>query len=123
MILDSVLPPDVHFDESASENLRRALDLVFAGCAVDPDCAAAYPDAARRLGELIRVADERPLKLDLPDAATGGDKVEVRGAEIVAALYAALHEPESIARIPAIVNEAAAGRVEQLKRFIGTRSL
>jgi len=115
VILDSVLPPDVHFDEMAGTNLWRSLNAVFDGCAADRDCAAAYPDLRKRLASLIAAADRAPLDLGL----TAGDKpVIVRGAEIVAALYSALHNSQTIPNIPRILTNASAGRYDELTPLI-----
>jgi len=53
VVLDSVLPPDVNFDEVATTNIQRALNLVFDGCAIDRDCGAAYPDLRTRFADLV----------------------------------------------------------------------
>ena len=53
VILDSVLPPEVNFDEVASHNLLRSLNLVFDGCAIDRECGAAYPDLRTRFSKLV----------------------------------------------------------------------
>ena len=114
VVLDSVLPPDVNFDEVATANLQRALDLVFDQCAVDHDCATAYPDLRQRFSTLVAAADRRPLALSLPLADTGGRPAEIRGAQVVDAIYGALHNVGTIPLIPRIIGEAAAGRYEEL---------
>lgn len=110
LVLDSVLPPDVNFDESAGANLWRSLDLVFDGCAVDPACSRAFPDLRRRFASLVARAERRPLRLTVSES----ERTEIRGAEIAAALYAALHDPRAIPLIPRIVAEAEAGRYDGL---------
>lgn len=118
VVLDSVLPPDVNFDEVAAANLQRSLNLVFDGCAVDRDCSAAYPDLRRRFADLIARADRQPLPLALDAAGTEGRPVEVRGAEVVDAVYAALHDPETIPHIPRIISSAAAGDYVELTPLV-----
>jgi pimeloyl-ACP methyl ester carboxylesterase len=46
VVLDSVLPIDVNYDEMAASVLRRALDLVFDGCATDRQATHAIPISA-----------------------------------------------------------------------------
>jgi len=118
VVLDSVLPPEVNFDEVASANLLRALDAVCNGCAVDRDCAAAYPELRRRFAELVAAADRAPLPLRLAPVGSDGPAVVARGAVVVDAIYAALHDPQAIPRIPRIIGEAAAGRYEPLARLV-----
>ena len=116
VVLDSVLPPEVNFDEVATSNLQRALNLVFDGCAIDRDCNLAHPDLRRRFSELVARADRLPLPLDVGNPA--GRPAEIRGAEVVGAVYAALHSPAMIPRIPGIITAAADGQGEQLAELI-----
>lgn len=116
VVLDSVLPPDVNFDEVATANLQRALNLVFDGCAIDRDCNVAHPNLRRRFRELVAQADRVPLPLDVGNPA--GRPAEIRGAEVVGAVYAALHSPEMIPRIPRIISAAADGQGAQLAELI-----
>lgn len=118
VVLDSVIPPDVNFDEVATTNLQRALNLVFDGCAIDRDCSAAYPDLRRRFADLIARADRQPLPLSLDAAGTGGRPAQIRGAEVVRAVYAALHSPQAIPQIPRIISSAAAGHYEELTPLV-----
>jgi pimeloyl-ACP methyl ester carboxylesterase len=117
VVLDSVLPPEVNFDEAASVNLVRALNAVFDGCAVDRDCGRAFPDLRERFAALVARADRTPLPVDLGNAALLG-RVTARGAQVVDAVYAALHDPEAIPRIPRLVADAVAGRYEGIATLI-----
>ena len=114
MVLDSVLPPEVNYDEAASANVWRALNRVFDGCAVDPVCARAWPDLQRDFAGLIARADRRPL----PVTVSGG-AVEVRGAQVVEAIAGMLGDQERTALIPRAIGEAAAGRYDLLTEWVG----
>lgn len=116
VVLDSVLPPEVNFDETATANLRRALDLVVDQCAVDRACGAAFPDLSRRFADLVAAADRQPLPLDVKDSK--GQRASIRGAEVVDALYAALHDPQTIPLIPRIIRDAADGRYGELTPLV-----
>ena len=111
VILNSVLPPDVHFDEVASANLLRVLHLVFDGCEIDRQCGAAFPDLRRTFAELIAAADRKPIDVGL-------DGTTVRGSELVEAIYTALHDEEAIPYIPSILDNAARGRYDQLRQLV-----
>jgi pimeloyl-ACP methyl ester carboxylesterase len=113
VVLNSVLPPEVNFDEVASANLLRVLDLVFDGCAIDRECGAAFPDLRRKFADLVAAADRKPLTLQLEQGTR-----EVRGAEIAAAVYDALHDPEAIPVLPRLLGDLAAGRYDGLRRFL-----
>ena len=118
VVLDSVLPPDVNFDEVAASNLLRVLNLVFDGCAIDRECGAAYPDLRRAFADLIARADRTPLSLRLDVGDSGGRPVEIRGAEVVSAVYAALHNPQLIPLLPRIISSTAAGHDEELASLV-----
>ncbi|MEO7794245.1 MAG: alpha/beta hydrolase [Thermoanaerobaculia bacterium] len=113
LVLNSVLPPEVHFDEVATANLWRALDLVFSGCAIDRECGAAYPDLRRTFLDLVAAADRAPLQVPLEHGTR-----EVRGADIVSALYDTLHDSEAIPLLPRLIGEIAAGRLSELGRML-----
>ena len=116
VILDSVLPPDVNFDEVSSANLWRALNVVFDACAVDRGCSGAQPDLRGTFARLVAAADVRPLPIGVVDDA--GRAVEVRGAQVVDAIYSALHDVQAIPRIPSIIADASAGRHEALAALV-----
>jgi pimeloyl-ACP methyl ester carboxylesterase len=112
LVLNSVLPPDVNFDEVASANLLRALDLVFDGCAIDRECGAAFPDLRRTFFDLVAAADRAPLHV----AVESGVR-EVRGSEIASAVYDLLHDAEAIPLLPRVLSDVAAGRHEKLREL------
>lgn len=116
VILDSVLPPEVNFDEVSAVNLQRALNAIFDACGVDGGCSKAYPDIRRAFADLVAAADTRPLALGVVDEH--GRAVEVRGAQVVDAIYAALHDVQAIPRVPSIIADAAAGRYEALAALV-----
>jgi pimeloyl-ACP methyl ester carboxylesterase len=118
VILDSVLPPDVNFDEMSAANLWRSLDLVFDGCAIDRECAAAFPDLRRTFAALVARADRAPLPIRLDASAAGAKPVEVRGAQVVDAIYAALHNVQVIPNVPRIIGRAAAGTYDELTPLV-----
>lgn len=117
VILDSVLPPEANFDEHATANFRRALDAVFNGCAVDTACGGTYTHLAADFAELVERADRHPLAMP---GVTGSDgrAVIVRGAQVVAALYDALHQPSAIGRIPAVIEDSLEGSTTELAGLV-----
>lgn len=113
LVLNSVLPPEVHFDEVATTNLWRALDLVFSGCAIDRECGAAFPDLRRTFLQLIAAADRAPFSVPLENGSR-----EVRGADIVSAVYDQLHDSDAIPLLPRFIADLAAGRRSELARIL-----
>ena len=78
VILDSVLPPDVNFDEVSAANLWRALNVVFDACAVDRGCSAAHPDLRGTFARLVAAADVRPLPIGVVDEPAGPSRSAAR---------------------------------------------
>ncbi|WP_426744532.1 alpha/beta fold hydrolase [Myxococcus faecalis] len=118
LILDSVLPPEVNFDEVSAANFQRVLNGVFDGCALDRECGAAHPELRKRFAQLVAAADRKPLVLVLNPSKTEGKPVEVRGAEVVRAIDAALHDPKRIPLVPRIISRAAAGDYSELTPLV-----
>lgn len=97
MVLDSVLPPEVGYDEAATANTWRSLNAVFDGCAIDPACGTAWPDVREDFRELVS-----------------------RGQiDVVTGVGFALQDPRLIPLIPRAVGSAADGRPEELAGWIG----
>jgi pimeloyl-ACP methyl ester carboxylesterase len=96
MVLDSVLPPEINYDEAATANTWRSLNAVFDGCAVDPACSAAWPDAREDFRALVARGEI--------DAVTG--------------VGLALQDPRLIPLIPRAVGSAADGQPEELNGWI-----
>jgi len=61
VILDSVYPPQVDVFTDVYANGERARQMVFAACANDPACAAAYPDLEARFWQLIARLNASPV--------------------------------------------------------------
>jgi pimeloyl-ACP methyl ester carboxylesterase len=110
LVLDSVLPPEVNFDEVSAMNLLRSLNLVFDVCAIDRECGAANPNVRQKFLELVARADREPLPLEV--------EATVRGAQVVDAIYSALHNPQAIPVIPRIITNAANGNYAALQQLV-----
>lgn len=117
VLLDSVLPIEVNFDEAATANLDRSLDAVWAGCRADPVCARRHPDPEGDLRALVAKADRHPLTMPTvkgPD----GKAVTVRGRQVVEALYAGLHDPRQIRHLPQWVADSLGGHTAGLAALV-----
>jgi pimeloyl-ACP methyl ester carboxylesterase len=72
VILDGVVPPDIDFNLAGTYTLSEALRNLFAACAADAPCNAAYPNLESTfLAVLDRLhQDPVPLTLSAPTAQT-----------------------------------------------------
>jgi len=96
MVLDSVLPPEVGYDETMAAGLWRSLNAVFDGCASDPGCSAARPDAREDFRALV-----------------AADRIDV-----VTGVAFALQDPRLIPLIPRAVGAAADGDATEIQGWI-----
>lgn len=60
-VLDSVLPPQVRYDDENARNLDASIGLVLRDCAASRR-ARAYPDLAHRFRAALAVADAEPVR-------------------------------------------------------------
>lgn len=71
LLLDGVVPPGTPLGADIAPHAQRALDAVFARCAAEPGCSAAFPDIAARTRELIGTLAAKPAQVVREDIATG----------------------------------------------------
>lgn len=105
VVLDSVLPVDVNYDEAAASSLRRAINALLDACAGDQVCDVRYPDLRARFAALVADADR--------DGIPAPGRV-LRGRDIVEAVGAGLQQPGVIPALPDIISETAGGRLTGL---------
>jgi pimeloyl-ACP methyl ester carboxylesterase len=117
VLLDSVLPIEANFDESASGNLVRSLEAIWAACRADPVCGRRHPHPENDFQALVAKADRQPLAMPTI-MGSDGKPVSVRGRQVAEALYAGLHDPRQIGQLPQWVAGSLAGHTEALARLV-----
>jgi pimeloyl-ACP methyl ester carboxylesterase len=118
MVLDSVLPLEVNFEETSAANMIRALNVVFDRCAVSSACTRSYGDVRKKFFELVERADRTPLLLPIPPQEAGGKAPRIEGSEVANAVYGALHDLSAIPDLPRIIDEASRGDYKLLTRLV-----
>jgi len=106
VLLDSVLPIDMNYDEIAAATLQRGINQMLDSCAANPLCATRSPNLRIRLAALIARADSVGLRSD--------DGRTLRGRDIVYAIAATLQQPSKIPELPRIIIDAADGKLSGL---------
>lgn len=112
VVLDSVYPPDVDGFATWPEVLDGALQRLLDGCEGDPACAAAHPDLAAQLTDLLARVRAAPLRFGVPDPeATDPERapdleVEIDDHRLVAVLFDALYRWERIGELPSRIARA-----------------
>lgn len=108
LVLDGVVPPDWLLGPSAARDAQTALDAIFARCAAEESCAAAFPDPAGDLRRLLDRLDAAPVPvgLDHPRTAVAVDLLVDRQV-FTGALRLLSYSPETAALLPLLLSDAA----------------
>lgn len=70
-VLDSALPLEVQLYNQGAANAQASLQTLFAGCAAQPACQAAYPNLETTFADLSRQLATQPLTVTVADPVTG----------------------------------------------------
>jgi pimeloyl-ACP methyl ester carboxylesterase len=115
VILDSTYPPEVDAYTEGAATAAAAIEVLFEGCAADPDCAAAYPQLEPRFYQLVARLNRRPAVLERTDPDSGESYEErLDGDGLVSYLVDWLYDTWALPYLPRALGEAAAGRYEPL---------
>ncbi len=116
VILDSVVPPDVNFLSEIAASEDRVFGEVFAACAVNPACAAAYPNLEARFYALVAQYDQNPVDLTLTDPETARDyDTTLDGRGLRSVLYQLLYVPRMAAVLPRVIADIEGGDLRYLE--------
>lgn len=122
-VLDSLIPPDVPSIVSLLPNLQKSLDLLYADCAAQRQCAGAYPDLAGDMKTAVERLRAAPVMLTLKQP----DGPKVLKVPLTDALYLQIVEYMLVSGtwvpfLPGVINDAAAGGTKLLSH-VATRFL
>jgi pimeloyl-ACP methyl ester carboxylesterase len=110
VVLDSTAPVQEKGTVNFAPHLAHALNRLFAGCAADPACDAAYPNLEETFFTLVRELDRAPATLRPIDPATGeAVDVVLTGERLVLAMRQAMLRTEFIPVLPVLIANAADG--------------
>lgn len=109
VVLDSAVPVQEQV-VSLAANVERSLNTLFAGCAKDPACNAAFPKLEQTFFGLVAELNAHPRTLH-PDNPDGGAPLTVvaTGDRLVLYVESALQDTGSIPFLPLLIGGAAAG--------------
>jgi pimeloyl-ACP methyl ester carboxylesterase len=117
VILDSVLPPSVNYDETSTEGVLRSFDLLVAACRRDPKCNEKYPDLKQKLFEVISEANKKPITLNGTVQAKTYH-VELNGNAVFDFVYNMLEDTGVLSDIPRLIFDIANGNHGVLKPYV-----
>ncbi|MBN8583332.1 MAG: alpha/beta fold hydrolase, partial [Anaerolineae bacterium] len=99
-ILDSVVPVEANVVEEHPRSVDSALSQMFVSCAVDPNCARAYPDLATVFWDLVKELDANPVTLSTSAYPIGTVTETVDGAYLLSVITGSLRSPDFIITAP-----------------------
>lgn len=110
VVLDSTFPLSVNLSSDLPANMDRAFDTLFAGCAADADCAAAFPDLEDTFFTLVGTLNETPATVPATDFLAGVQyEVAVSGELFMLTLFEALYNTTVIPALPLLIDNASNG--------------
>lgn len=113
IILDSVYPPEIDYYSEYALFMQRAFNMVFAACAADPGCAAAYPDLEGTFFDAVDRYNTDPVVVE-----TSFGPVSVDGGVFMDAVAIFLYSPEWIPRSAKAIASAADGDLGLLRTVV-----
>ncbi len=114
-ILTGVFPFENRASLDVMEDQRNALDAVFADCARDPVCKAAYPNSQEDMNLVRQSLRQQPAKVTVKNPGTGQPEVvEYTDRMFAGAIVNRLGSIEAGRTIPLVLKRARAGDFSQL---------
>jgi pimeloyl-ACP methyl ester carboxylesterase len=111
-VLDGVASPD-QVIPAGGKDAQAALDALFAQCAAEKSCAAAFPDLRTEFAELSGRVAAGKVVLDLPDPRTAQMRhLPVGPARFIGTVHSVLYNPVDSRSLPYLIHSAYQGRWE-----------
>lgn len=120
VVIESVLPPSVNYDETGVDGALRSLDALFTNCAADAGCAQAYPRLEKVFYELVRQANKKPVQLSVkPQNTDEPVTLLLTGNDITTWMldYILSAGPNEILAAPSQVYQMLSGDYSPLKAY------
>jgi pimeloyl-ACP methyl ester carboxylesterase len=120
VVLDSTYPPDVDGYLEGPPNLHRAFKLLFEACAVDPACAAGYPDLQQVLYDTVERLNREPLETTIMHPLTGHRyPARLGGDDLMNLIHQLLYWTNSLPQLPKLIYEVSQDNLDTLNRTWG----
>ncbi|MBN2305122.1 MAG: alpha/beta fold hydrolase [Anaerolineae bacterium] len=106
VVLDSVYPPNIDTNYTASADTYQLISTMFADCAAQSACAQAFPNLEQRFYDALdQISADLPLVTD-PES---GDQYNLFPEDVINTLYDQLQDTGLIDAIPASLGALASG--------------
>jgi pimeloyl-ACP methyl ester carboxylesterase len=113
VVLDGVAPVDEPIPLHHAYAGKRAVDILFAECAADAACHAAFPHLAEELQAVMARVD-RGVKVMLPDAKAGGTVEVTPSRGLIAEGIRFMMYGSAARKVPLAIHQAFEGDLTQL---------
>lgn len=115
VILDSSYPLSADLVTEIVPNAERAFTTLFAGCAADAACNAAYPDLETVFFDLVAQLDENPITIPVSNFLTGDHyQALIKGDDLIGVFFQSLYSAEVIPVLPQLVYDVRDGNTQEL---------
>ena len=109
LVLDSVVPPSQNLIDKWWQAPASGLAAIFAACAAQPACAAAYPDLATVFTATVKQLSATPAEVTVKDAAGDPVRVTIDGFKLFSVVLAWSASPAQVVDIPRMIDNLASG--------------
>ena len=118
-ILDSVYPTN-HNRNDLPADAQRVFNVLFQGCAKDPNCNAKYPNLQSVFYSLVDTLNAHPVSYQTTDQNTGNSyTVPLSGGDLVGWLFSSLYGTQLIPLLPQTIFQVQAHNYSQISRIEG----
>ncbi len=115
VIIDSVSPLDANLWEEIALNQARGFDLLFASCAADDECAAAYPTLEADFYALVEQLNAEPVLVSGRHTFVNVNfSAYVDGDMLASEVFSRLYVKDAIPELPRMIARLAAGETREL---------
>lgn len=118
VVLLGVVPNDTRMPVHAARDAQRAIEGVFAECAAQPSCAAAFPDLPGSLRRAVERLERAPAPVEVTNPATGAPaRISLSRDLFGEAVRYMLYSAGNAAMVPAVVHQAGRGDYGAVAEF------
>ncbi len=118
-VLESTLAPEVNYDEAGVDAIVGSLNVLFASCKADADCATTYPELEKEFYASVARLNKEPIVENVQDpGSTNATDVYLDGNDLVTWIvdYLLSQDGSAIADTPLVIHDIFSGRYDAFRR-------
>lgn len=119
VVLDGVEPVEVLLFNDHGARMERLLQELFAGCAADRACRAAYPNLEESYAATVARLDEEPAEIWTKSIGHKSYHMRIDGGWVDGALFNGAYQTEMIRYFPYMLEQTYDGDYELLSWMLG----